>query len=107
MTEPLSQIHGRAVISVEFRDDDEIFVSLTDGWALSIYNAASICNLGECQRLDSPLLVGATIVSHVLDHERLVMYLDNEISLHVDLRDEAYRGPEAFVVRAPNVFIVV
>ena len=87
--------------------DEEVSLTLSGGWSVSIYNVASMTINGSIKAISEANLIGETVVSIVLREERLALVLSNSSELRVDLRPDAFRGPEAVVVRGPAGELIV
>lgn len=107
MSDSLTQIRTQIIESAQI-DDEEIALRLANGWAISIYNATSLHVRNEAKTVEHSLVVNARIVAIESADDSLTFALDNSSTLIVDLRDAAYHGPEAVVLRGPlGEFIVL
>ena len=83
--------------SFEFKFDGEI--------SLSIYNLYSIAEF-EGKAIES--LIGMVVNDVLIDQETFRLVFDHvDKTFDVDLRDSAFRGPEAMVLRIPDQSITV
>ena len=107
MSETLSAIEART-IEAALVSNEEVSLILSGQWSVSIYSAASMTINGSTEAISEANLIGETVVSIVLREECLAFVLSSSSVLHVDLRPETFRGPEAMVVRGPaGEFIVL
>ncbi|MBK6840598.1 MAG: hypothetical protein IPG90_21705 [Bacteroidetes bacterium] len=83
----------------------ELFLQLVfDGYHLNIYNKFELIGLTSLQYL---LLKGKTINNIIESKENVVFYLNEGIRFILDLRDDAFIGPEAMCLYGPDNLIVV
>ena len=69
---------------------------------LTIYNEFKLLNNHDVSSLS-----GAKLVKVEEKPEAVILYFSNGTRLHIDLRDEAYNGPEALELRVPGQPTVV
>jgi len=107
MSESLSAIEART-IEAAWISDEEVSLTLSGEWSVSIYSMASMTINGSTEAISEANLIGETVVRIVLCEECLAFVLSSSSLLRVDLRPEAFRAPEAMVVRGPaGEFIVL
>lgn len=116
----LQQLVGKTVANTELitgtviarkasRDEpDNIQIELTwqmylEDYILNIYNAMSI--RPDEKEFDD--LRGLKVIAVDENKERAELIFDNGTKLQVDLRDEAYTGPEAMCLYGPDNLCVV
>ncbi|GAA0635912.1 hypothetical protein [Brevundimonas lenta] len=100
-TDPRLGLTGNAVSWVDQDDEGGIGLGFGDDWVLRVWNANSIAGC----RLDD--LVGQPLVSFI-DHgdfERLEF--GNGAVVTVDMRAEAFTGPEAMFLSGPDALMIV
>lgn len=73
------------------------------GWELVVYNPVTMEVSGEDSPLgDGNMLVGKTVVRCVTMRDEFLLQLSADVALQVDLRDEAFVGPEAMQFIGPQ-----
>ena len=76
-----------------------------DNYILHIYNKADfICDNKEYQIAD---IANTSVIKTNENKEYAELFFSNECKLKIDLRDEAYIGPEAMSLSGPNDLFVV
>lgn len=103
MEKMLNAICGLRVTDAVFAEGDAGII-FENGISLTVYNRYVLEGL---VLRDSQLLIDK-IVTHV-DEEMdfITIRFDNNCALRIDMRDEAYTGPEAMQLRVPGEPIVV
>jgi len=99
----LSVLFGLKVVDVVLADGD-IGIGFENGISLSIYNKYE---LEGFVLSDALRLVGNTVTYVDEQKEVITIRFENNWVLRVDMRDEAYSGPEAMQLRVPDDPIVV
>ena len=98
MTSQLNSIIGmtlRAAAKVH----DYVQLYFTDGAVLNIYNPFS---LEASNPVDLADLAGSSVRMVSETPEKAVIEFDNGVQILIDLRDEAYIGPEAMQLNVPG-----
>lgn len=80
----------------------EIWIQMED-YSLTISNPISL--FGQINDLKE--LIGRKIINVIDDDEQATFYIDENIHLQVNLRQEFYVGPEAMSLHGPDNLIVV
>jgi hypothetical protein len=93
-------VNLRVESTAELHDYLQLFFE--EGSILSIYNEFELSDSGDTNSLQ-----GATLKKVEETQDTIALDFSNEQHLRIDLRDEAYRGPEAVVLHVPGKFIVV
>lgn len=75
-----------------------------DGYILNIYNTFEIIPDGG---MDLKKLIGLKTISANETKEEAELLLDNGKVIKINLRDEAYTGPEAMFLKGPDELFVV
>jgi len=97
-------LKGLRVFSVD-KDVDSCEVKFDGDISLSIYNLCSVTDFDE-KAIES--LSGMVVNDILIDQETFRLVFDRlDKSFDVDLRDSAFRGPEAMVLRIPDQPIFV
>lgn len=97
---PLNAIVGKTIRQVD-RGRDYLGIAFDGGYGLSIYNSY------EISKGDFDKIVGSFAESINETEEFLRINLANGIEILVDLRAEAYQGPEAIQLNGPDNLIVI
>lgn len=87
---------GRRIISVDFRIDS-IGIGFEDQTGLTIYNPCSLPNDFNPDRY-----IGRRVSGELWSPDQLSIELDSGHNISVDLRDDAWSGPEAMVLYHEN-----
>ena len=103
MTSRLDILKGRPIRNV-IRHSDYLQLFLEQGVTLNIYNACSFVGFEE-DDLDS--LIGTVIQKILEEYELIVLCFNTGREIHIDLRNEAYNGPEAMQLDVPGEPTVV
>ncbi|MBW7876427.1 MAG: hypothetical protein H3C47_10605 [Candidatus Cloacimonetes bacterium] len=95
----LSVICGLKVLDVLPYEQHGGWISFENGIGLAIYNSSELLGFPVN---DIQQLIGK-IVTHVDDgDETVTIKFENNVVLRVDMRDEAYIGPEAMLLHVPG-----
>ncbi|MFA6094294.1 MAG: hypothetical protein WC757_00155 [Candidatus Paceibacterota bacterium] len=99
----LSVICGLKIEDAVFADGDT-GISFENRISLAIYNRYELVGfvLGDIQRLIGNIV---TYVDEGVD--TITIRFENNWALRIDMRDEAYMGPEAMQLRVPGEPIVI
>jgi hypothetical protein len=89
---------GRRILEIQ-EDDDGLGLRFHNGSSLAIWNPANFDHSAD--------LVGRRVEMVQEAQSQFVMSLDDGRELTVDLRDEAFSGPEAMMLTGPNNEIIV
>jgi len=77
-----------------------------DNYTLLIYNNYKIiCNNNQAIKIDE--LVNSRVLRTNEEKDFVELIFDNNCKLIVDLRDDAYNGPDAMCLKGPNDLFVV
>lgn len=99
----LSVICGLKVVDAVLAEDGA-GISFENGISLAIYNRYELVGF---VLNDTQLLIG-NIVTHVEEGtDTTTIRFENNLALRIDMRDEAYTGPEAMQLRVPGEPIVI
>lgn len=99
----LQKICGLKVLDVVLAISDA-GINFENGISLSVYNNYVL--LGGALS-DEKLLVGKTVTSVDESEHVITINFENSMAIRVDMRDEAYIGPEAIQLRVPGEPIVI
>jgi hypothetical protein len=91
----------RRIVDDAFVENGELYLGFGDQWRLAILNPFQI----EPGNADD--LVGAALLMFEERGKEEVLQFDTGVTVKVDMRDEAYRGPEAIVLSGPKGLLVV
>lgn len=98
----LSQLNGLKVKNILLIPGDA-GVNFEDGTSLCIYNRFDLLGFGL---EEASILIGST-VTEATESESSAVIRFGDRAIQVDLRDEAYEGPEAMQLLVPGKPIVV
>lgn len=99
----LQAICGLKILDATF-DDGEAGLRFHDGTILAIYNKFELENIIP---VDASRIIGACIRQVDESEASIALIFDNELTLRIDMRGEAFSGPEAMQLRVPGESIVV
>lgn len=94
---------GQTVESVDMNDG--LFVRMKSGSSLDVVNASEI--FCEGRPVESERLIGVEIYDLEYDGEWLYVHLSNNCQIKIDMRDEAFKEPEALRVRTSDGQILI
>lgn len=79
-------------------------ISFKNGVSLAIYNNFVLVGiiLG-----DANLLIGKVVIGVDESEHTITIKFENNIAINIDMRDEAYTGPEVMQLRVPGEPIVI
>jgi len=103
----LAPIIGQRVTEVVA--GDEVITFRTDGgWRIAIYNASSLetASAAPLTEENARTLRGTRIVDIKTEPQFVAITFDHPARLVIDLRDEAYSGPEAMLITGPGEVIL-
>ena len=103
MSTRLAVLQGRVVRTAEYVEDYLQF-HFQLGSSLSIFNRASLSG-PAAEDLDT--IKGKRLVSVEESKEEAILRFEDGSSVQVDLRDDAFNGPEAMTLHEPGEPIVV
>jgi len=98
----LQKIQGLKVVDAAL-DVGDAGVSFDNGIILAIYNKFLLLG-GAC---DAKSLIGEVVASVDEDEYMITIRFENNVTINVDLRDEAYTGPEAIQLRIPDEPLII
>lgn len=99
----LQAICGLKITDISL-DISDAGISFENGASLAIYNPYILT--GSIQ-VDAQLFIGATILHVKESAQAIIIELDNNATIKVDMRDEAYTGPEAMQLLTPEKPITI
>ena len=99
----LSVIRGLKIVDVELVEDGA-GISLENGINLIIYNKYRLIGLNF---EDAHLLIGHMVTHIEEDIDTITIKFENDRALRIDMKDDAYTGPEAMQLRVPGEPIVI
>jgi hypothetical protein len=106
-SDPVLKLIGLTLTSVDV-STDLVRLLFEDGWRLIIYNPCAMEVSGLSVPLgDGNMLIGRTVITSVTTCDGFELQLSGGVSLRVDLRDEAFVGPEAMQLIGPTGEIIV
>ncbi len=79
-------------------------ISFENGISLAIYNQFALLGI---TMTDARLLIGKVVSNVDEDKYTITIKLENDLSIQIDMRDEAYTGPEAIQLCIPGEPIVI
>ena len=103
MLSRLSVLEGCTVRSIR-RGPEVLEIEFERGVGLSVHNACNISGLAD-GRIEE--LTGATVERVTESRESAEVVFTDSRTVHVDLRDDAFNGPEAMVLSVPGEPTVV
>ncbi|MGD0959772.1 MAG: hypothetical protein ABSB19_08200 [Methylomonas sp.] len=103
MDTKLSDIRRLKVVDISIVPGDA-GIRFEKGISLAIYNNFEINGL---KKSDANNLIGIMLTDVYEDKNTIILNFENDVSLQIDLRDEAYTGPEALELWVPGKPIVV
>jgi hypothetical protein len=101
MQTALSEICGRRVREVVIGTTGTT-IMLHDGWGIAIFNRFVWRRGADTPALSPRDLRGAVLSEAYIDGRKLLLVFEGAGTLIVDLRDDAYLGPEAAEIFGPN-----
>jgi hypothetical protein len=100
--ETLERLVGTTVVSADLAQG-QFAIRLEGGWRLTIYNRFVISSVQAEREAASPKTLPGNCISGVtLTHDHLKLELTDGSAVEIDLRDEAYTGPEAMMLVDPS-----
>lgn len=99
----LSVICGLKVADAVFAEGDA-GINFENGISLAIYNRYELVGFVSS---DVQYLLGINVTDVDVGADALTIRFENNWALRVDMRDEAYTGPEAMQLRVPGEPIVI
>ena len=99
----LRSICGLKIVDVDLSPGDA-GLAFEDGATLAIYNAFQVSGFSPGT---SKKLIGKSIKAISEDESKIVLTFEGQKSITIDMRDEAYWGPEAIQLCRPDQPIVV
>jgi len=106
-TKIISNLKGLKLLSYT-RFSDSTRIIFDKGWEMIIYNPYSIEKNGiDISLEDNELLKGNSIVDYSYTSDEIIFTLNAGIIIHVNLRENAFVGPEAMQVITPEGKIIV
>lgn len=106
LMERFPDLLGREVTAV-IDDNSGLGISLDGGWSIGIENPYSYDLRPDEKGVGLAALVGHRLVAIDTSPETAELKFSDEARLTVDLRDDAFAGPEAMQLYGPNNVIVV
>ena len=106
-TSPINELIGCRLTSQELVENCSQFTFDRGPATLSIYNRWTVRGPTTDSSSTANALVGRSIVSVQTEEAFIGIAFEGGWSIMVDLRDEAYDGPEAMQLRIPGRPIVV
>ena len=103
MQSKLEIILGLKVVNAVFEPEEE-GISFESGVNLGIYNKFELSGMALS---DAHLLIGKSVINLKEDKETIIINFEGNLSLKIDMRSEAYSGPEALQLRVPGEPIVI
>lgn len=103
MTSRLAPLEGQ-VVSTAAEVEDYLQLHFRDGACLNIFNPFS---LSGALSTAVEALAERSLTTVTERAESVTLRFDDGSTIVVDMRDEAYRGPEALELRVPGKSIVV
>lgn len=79
-------------------------ICFENGVSLAIYNKYKLVGIGVS---DEKLLVGSIVIDVDESTDATTIMFENNSALRIDMRDEAYTGPEALQLRVPGEPIMI
>lgn len=102
-TSKLEVISGLKVVDAALPEGDA-GLRFENGISLAIYNRFELVGFASS---DAELLIG-NVVTELDDGANMIrIRFDNNWMIQIDMRDEAYTGPEAMQLRVPGEPIVI
>lgn len=101
MISDLAALVGQRVTAADLTKND-VGLAFSSGVSLAIYNDLTL-TFGDGSA--APTLVGMRVDAIQEDAKRLVIDFDGGATLEVSLRDEAFVGPEAMVLRGRRTVV--
>lgn len=98
-TDPRLRLVGKRVESAAF-EDDELYLNFGGGWGLLVINPFA-------SPLPVSTLVGATLLTFEERGSNELLGFDTGATVAVDMRETAYRGPEAMQLHGPDDFSII
>jgi len=99
----LGVICGLKVSDSVFTDGD-IGIAFENGVSLAVYNKHELIGFSHD---DMPALIGKTVIRVDESSDATTVEFDSNLAIRIDMRDEAYMGPEAMQLRVPGEHIVI
>lgn len=99
----LRVICGLMVVDIQLAEGDA-GICFENGASLAIYNKYELVGVGGG---DGQLLIGKTVTDVDESVDVTTIKFENNTALRIDMRDEAYTGPEALQLRVPGKPIMV
>lgn len=99
----LSVICGLRVVDILLVEGDA-GISFENGISLAIYNKYELVGVGLS---DEQLLIGNIVTDVDGSADAATIRFENNSALRIDMRDEAYTGPEALQLRVPGEPIMI
>jgi hypothetical protein len=99
----LQLICGLKIIDAVFSIGDA-GISFENGIGLAIYNNFVLVGLSQ---IDEKSLIGKCVTDIDEDIAVITIKVGANMAIKIDMRDEAYTGPEAIQLRIPNEPIIV
>lgn len=99
----LKEICGLFIVDVILIQGGAGF-SFENGANLAIYNTFKLVGL---QQSDAPMLIGKVVINVDENEEFILIKFEDNLAICVDMRNDAYNGPEAMQLRMPGEPIVI
>lgn len=99
----LKAICGAKIVDAVFTIGDA-GMSFENGISLAIYNNFKLVGTTSS---DAKTLIGKSVTDVSESKYMVTIRFDNDSVLQIDMRDEAYTGPEAMQLRVPDEPIVI
>lgn len=103
MEKMLNAICGLRVTDAVLAEGDA-GITFENGISLTVYNRYEL--EGFVSR-DTQLLIDKTVTNVDEEMDMITIRFENKLALRIDMRDEAYTGPEAIQLRVPGEPIMV
>jgi hypothetical protein len=103
MESKLTAICGLKVVDAVLTIDDS-GVSFENGISLAIYNKIELMGF---TLVDAHILIGKAVVDVEEGKHAITIKFENNFAIQIDMREEAYAGPEAIQLRVPGKPIVI
>jgi hypothetical protein len=102
-TSKLQLICGLKVKDAVLNEGD-VGISFENGSSLAIYNRVELVGFASS---DVEVLIGNVVANIDESANMITIRFKNDFGIRIDMRDEAYAGPEAMQLRVPGEPIVI